>query len=175
MGLPIEQLRTHLLLQSHPSLMPRRRRRAHALAIVLAALAGGVVPAVAEDCTTDDGKVCGWQSYMADARFPTLDGSQGTTTFDYATDNTGYIDGAIPTEVCWGFKTTTDNLNADHSRHPTTFHQYGEPSARAHDWVNLRFNILISKFSDRHDPDRGSSGIQNSADFVQNAKRIILL
>ena len=79
-----------------------RRRRGHYLALVFAALGGGVVTTVvAEDCTTDGGTVCGWQSYMADSRFPTMDGSQQTTTFDYDydTEGVGTISGTIPTEV----------------------------------------------------------------------------
>ena len=48
--------------------------------------------------TTDNsfGTVCGWQSYMADSRFPTMDGSTGVTSIDY---NQQGLTGTIPTEV----------------------------------------------------------------------------
>ena len=42
------------------------------------------------------GTICGWQSYMADARFPTIDGSTGITNIDY---NQKELSGTIPTEV----------------------------------------------------------------------------
>ena len=42
------------------------------------------------------GTVCGWQSYMADSRFPTMDGSTGVTSIDY---NQQGLTGTIPTEV----------------------------------------------------------------------------
>ena len=49
------------------------------------------------------GTVCGWQSYMADSRFPTMDGSTSTTSIDY---NQQGLTGTIPTQVrvcvCWG-------------------------------------------------------------------------
>ena len=42
------------------------------------------------------GTLCGWQSDMADARFPTMDGSTGVTSIDY---NQQGLTGTIPTEV----------------------------------------------------------------------------
>ena len=42
------------------------------------------------------GTICGWQSDMADARFPTMDGSTGVTSIDY---NQQGLTGTIPTEV----------------------------------------------------------------------------
>ena len=42
------------------------------------------------------GTICGWQSDMADARFPTMDGSTGVTSIDY---NAQGLTGTIPTEV----------------------------------------------------------------------------
>ena len=42
------------------------------------------------------GTLCGWQSYMSDARFPTMDGSTGVTSIDY---NQQGLTGTIPTEV----------------------------------------------------------------------------
>ena len=47
--------------------------------------------------TTDNsiGTVCGWQSYMADSRFPTMDGSTSTTSIDYSSQG---LTGTIPTE-----------------------------------------------------------------------------
>ena len=42
------------------------------------------------------GTICGWQSYMADSRFPTMDGSTGVTSIDY---NQQGLTGTIPTEV----------------------------------------------------------------------------
>ena len=42
------------------------------------------------------GTICGWQSYMADSRFPTMDGSTGVTSIDY---NEQGLTGTIPTQV----------------------------------------------------------------------------
>ena len=42
------------------------------------------------------GTICGWQSYMADSRFPTMDGSTGVTSIDY---NQQGLTGTIPTQV----------------------------------------------------------------------------
>ena len=42
------------------------------------------------------GTICGWQSDMADARFPTMDGSTGVTSIDYSQQG---LTGTIPTEV----------------------------------------------------------------------------
>ena len=42
------------------------------------------------------GTLCGWQSYMADARFPTMDGSTGVTSIHF---NQHGLTGTIPTEV----------------------------------------------------------------------------
>ena len=42
------------------------------------------------------GTICGWQSYMTDSRFPTMDGSTGVTSIDY---NQQGLTGTIPTEV----------------------------------------------------------------------------
>ena len=42
------------------------------------------------------GTICGWQSDMADARFPTMDGSTGVTSINY---NQQGLTGTIPTEV----------------------------------------------------------------------------
>ena len=42
------------------------------------------------------GTICGWQSDMADSRFPTMDGSTGVTSIDY---NQQGLTGTIPTEV----------------------------------------------------------------------------
>ena len=42
------------------------------------------------------GTICGWQSDMADARFPTMDGSTGVTSIDH---NQQGLTGTIPTEV----------------------------------------------------------------------------
>ena len=46
------------------------------------------------------GTICGWQSGMADARFPTMDGSTGVTSISY---NRQGLTGTLPTEVSgWG-------------------------------------------------------------------------
>ena len=42
------------------------------------------------------GTVCGWQSYMADSRFPTMDGSTSTTSIDYSSQG---LTGTIPEEM----------------------------------------------------------------------------
>ena len=42
------------------------------------------------------GTICGWQSDMADSRFPTMDGSTGVTSIDF---NQQGLTGMIPTEV----------------------------------------------------------------------------
>ena len=42
------------------------------------------------------GTLCGWQSYMSDTRFPTMDGSTGVTSINY---NQQGLTGTIPTEV----------------------------------------------------------------------------
>ena len=46
------------------------------------------------------GTICGWQSDMADERFPTMDGSTDVTSIDC---NQQSLTGTIPTEVsvCW--------------------------------------------------------------------------
>ena len=60
------------------------------------ALSSGVTTGWQVTTGNSFGTICGWQSYMADARFPTMDGSTGVTSIDY--NQQGYT-GTIPTEV----------------------------------------------------------------------------
>ena len=43
------------------------------------------------------GTICGWQSYMADSRFPTVDGSTSVTSISYSSQQG--ITGTVPTQV----------------------------------------------------------------------------
>ena len=59
------------------------------------ALSSGVTSGWKVTTGNSIGTVCGWQSYMADSRFPTMDGSTSTTSIDY---NQQGLTGTIPTE-----------------------------------------------------------------------------
>ena len=60
------------------------------------ALSSGVTTGWQVTTGNSFGTICGWQSYMSDSRFPTIDGTTGTTSIDY---NQQGLTGTIPTEV----------------------------------------------------------------------------
>ena len=60
------------------------------------ALSSGVTSGWAVTTGNSFGTICGWQSYMADSRFPTMDGSTSTTSIDYSHQN---LTGTIPTQA----------------------------------------------------------------------------
>ena len=60
------------------------------------ALSSGVTSGWKVTTGNSFGTVCGWQSYMADSRFPTMDGSTSTTSIDY---NQQGLTGTVPTQA----------------------------------------------------------------------------
>ena len=68
------------------------------------------------------GTVCGWQSYMADSRFPTMDGSTSTTSISFMAQG---LTGTIPTQV--GLLTAI----TDHLCVPPAHFSPGSPGKRA--------------------------------------------
>ena len=60
------------------------------------ALSSGVTAGWQVTTGNSIGTICGWQDYMVDGRFPTIDGSTGTTSIEYSTS---CLTGTIPTQV----------------------------------------------------------------------------